>query len=669
MAILYGDIKKLVTQLADQIEPKAQCGFVCLGLAELNSSNGAKNTTGIMNDSIILLAKANPNEGTKTAQAPNQENLLAEVDKNSATNQDNKGIRDAIASFEEISTKRTRKQHIIGPLDEKAVSAKTSTRKGEILEVTLYKVILSELNKYQEKDGKFNGIIRIINSNMLQNCYSLIKSNPGNMTPGTKPITLDGISIAWFDKTETDIKEGRFKFSPARQVLIPKPRKPGEFRQLLIANPREKIVQKALQVILTAIFDPHFSKTSFGFRPGLSYVNALDLIHMRGGHMAWAINGDIKKCFDQIQIPHEIIMNCVKEKITCARTLALIERGLTAGYKNEKGELIKTKIGTPQGSILSPLLSKIVLDKFYKYIESLDSELNVGTSRRRNKEYQKLESSRAYYKTKSKSKNPNPEKARELLKEMRKLTKYDMHDPKYPRSMFVRFADDFVILLASTRDFAISIKEKVTVFLKEHCGLELNQNKTTIINTREGFDFLGAFIKRRTNSSIFNSFTGKDGNKITRRTTLRMAVDAPIKKLIEKLIENGFARRNHLSKVLAKGKTAMVFLTHFDIIRFFNSKITGLLTAYRFAGNFSLMARVIWILRQSCALTLARKFKLKTMRKTFKKFGMELRDPLTGVFLNIPATFSANHDFKTKPHPIFGLAKPTEALDNLLNNS
>ena len=377
-ADLHGDAKKLDTHFVDQKEPRTPSGSVCSGLAEVNSLTGTKNTAGIINDSIVLLAKTNPNEGNATAQAPKQVSLRATI----AQNQDDEGTRDITASTDSSSDKRARSQHSIATLSEKAGSVKNSAHKNEILENLIYRVILSELNKYKTSEGKYNGIIRILDSNLLQTCYSLIKSNPGNMTPGTENTTLDGINLEWFYKTATDIKEGRFKFSPARQTLIPKPNKPGEYRPLLIASPREKIVQKALQVLLNAIFDPHFSKSSFGFRPGRSLVNALNKLHKRGGGMSWAINGDITKCFDRI--PHDKIISFVKERISCVRTLTLIERGIKAGFKDETGRIIKTKIGTPQGSILSPLLSNIVLDKLDKYIESLDSELNVGTKRKSN---------------------------------------------------------------------------------------------------------------------------------------------------------------------------------------------------------------------------------------------------------------------------------------------
>lgn len=654
-AVLHGYVKKLETQIVDQKEPRAPRGSVCPGLAEVNSSHGAKDTGGIMNVGIILLAKTTPNEGNAIAQAPKQDTLRV----TNALNQDNGGTRDVTASVNLSADLRARSQHNIESQSEKAGSVKNSSHKGEILETHLYRVVLNELNKYKATDGKYNGIIRILDSEMLQTCYSLIKSKPGNMTPGTEDIKIDGINLEWFDKAAVDIREGRFKFKHARQILIPKPNKSGEFRPLLIASPREKIVQKALQVLMNAIFEPHFSKSSFGFRPGRSLINALNKNHKRGGPMAWLINGDITKCFDRI--PHDIILSSVKEKISCARTLTLIERGLKAGFKDEKGKIIKTKIGTPQGSILSPLLSNIILDKLDKYIESLDSELNVGKKRKPNTVYVRLEGLRHYYKRKQ------PILSNKYLQQMRSISKFYMHNEDFRRAIYNRYADDFVILLASTRKYAISLKEKIAIFLKEACGLELNDLKTTITNTRKGFMYLGALIKKRDNSSIFNSFKGKEGNKITRRSTLRIAVDAPIKLLVEKLIQNGLARRNQKATVLAKGRTELVHLTHYDIIRFFNSKITGILTAYRFAGNFSLLTKVLWILRQSCALTLTRKFKLKTMKKAFEKFGFDLVDPDTGVFLNIPKSFPATYDYTSKPHAIFG--NPEEVVDNLLKTS
>lgn len=89
----------------------------------------------------------------------------------------------------------------------------------------------------------------------------------------------------------------------------------------------------------------------------------------------------------------------------------------------------------------------------------------------------------------------------------------------------------------------------------------------------------------------------------------------------------------------------MVHLSHYDILKFFNSKVTGILNAYSFAGNYSSLSNIIWILRQSCALTLARKFKLKTLRKTFGTYGFDLTDPETGLSFKAPKSFVTNQDF------------------------
>lgn len=210
-AILHGDDKKLDTHIVDKKEPWAPSGSVCPGLAEVNSTQGAKDTVGIINDCIILLAKTSPNEGNAIAQAPKQDSLRATT----ALNRDNGGTRDVTASFDLNIEMRARSQHSIAALSEKAGSVKNSNHKGEILENQLYRVVLSDLNKYKAADGKYNGIIRIFDSKMLQICYSLIKSNPGNMTPSTEDITIDGININWFDKTAVDLRKGIFKFNPA----------------------------------------------------------------------------------------------------------------------------------------------------------------------------------------------------------------------------------------------------------------------------------------------------------------------------------------------------------------------------------------------------------------------------------------------------------------------
>jgi len=311
---------------------------------------------------------------------------------------------------------------------------------------------------------------------------------------------------------------------------------------------------------------------------------------------------------------------------------------LKVGYLDAKKR--KSEYGTPQGSILSPLLANVVLHELDKYIcNEIKQEYTLGKERKMNPVYTKLANKRKYLK-----KYPDKsETRRELLLELRKTPNRLREDPNFKRMLFIRYADDFVVLLAGTRKDALDIKEKISTFLLTNCGLILNQEKTTIVPLKQGFQFLGAFCKKRKNISIHNSFINQ--KRITRRSTLRLGVDAPILFLINKLIKNGFARRNHENVIFAKGITSLIHLDHTSIIQFFNGKIRGLLSYYSFAGNYSSLNKICWIFRQSCALTLARKFKLKTMRKTFKKFGFDLKDIGTDIKLEIPTSFTR----KSKP--------------------
>lgn len=131
---------------------------------------------------------------------------------------------------------------------------------------------------------KHNGLIQIIsNVNYLIACYYLIKGKPGNMSKGTTPETLDGIKLEYFNNLSLSLKKGTFSFSPTRRIMIPKGvGKSGE-RPLSIAAPREKIVQKAIGLILEAIFEPLFLDSSHGFRPQRGTHTALKQLHLAGG--------------------------------------------------------------------------------------------------------------------------------------------------------------------------------------------------------------------------------------------------------------------------------------------------------------------------------------------------------------------------------------------------
>ena len=113
----------------------------------------------------------------------------------------------------------------------------------------------------------------------------MIKSNTGISTKGVHDITLDGISREYIVRISKEIKNGRLKISPVRRVMIPKVGKT-ELRLLGVSSPREKIVQKALEIVLTVIFEKEFHECSHGFRPGLSCHTALKHIQLKVGNVA-----------------------------------------------------------------------------------------------------------------------------------------------------------------------------------------------------------------------------------------------------------------------------------------------------------------------------------------------------------------------------------------------
>jgi RNA-directed DNA polymerase len=132
--------------------------------------------------------------------------------------------------------------------------------------------------------------------------YKIIKSKLGNSIPGIERQTLDNINMDWFIKTCKNLKSGKFKFKPARRVHIPKKRSKDtdesqKLRLLYISNPRDKIVQQAIYLILHAIYEPFFFDSSHGSRPNRGNHSALHYIkcHMNG--VKWCVVADIDSNF------------------------------------------------------------------------------------------------------------------------------------------------------------------------------------------------------------------------------------------------------------------------------------------------------------------------------------------------------------------------------------
>ena len=367
---------------------------------------------------------------------------------------------------------------------------------------------------------------------------------------------------------------GKFYFTASRRVMIPKPK--GKKRPLGIAMPREKIIQKALAVILQAIWEEEFLDTSHGFRPGRSIHTALRELYIEGGRFTWVIQGDITKCFDSI--PHDVIMRLLKRKVRCQRTLEYVQKSLTAGYRDlENDKTVKGTRGTAQGSVLSPILCNIVLHELDKYIHKLKERYERGKTRRRNPEYIKIISKRRSIR--------DPKKKKEMLAEARKLHSKDQMDPNFRRLKYVRYADDFVILILGPHAEAEMVKRNVGEILMRKCGLELNTEKTIITQVeKQGFKFLGAACNKADRAK---AYVTKHGRMKSARANVRLRVNADIGRITDRLLTSKMAKRGNDNKITGSVYNAMINMEHYDIISFYNSKIRGILNYYSFAGNRS----------------------------------------------------------------------------------
>lgn len=181
-----------------------------------------------------------------------------------------------------------------------------------------------------------------------------------------------------------------------------------------------------------------------------------------------------------------MIIELIKTKIKCDKTVQLVRKSLKAGYIDPNtSKHVRPLEGTPQGSVLSPLLANIVLNELDRYMDNLKKSFETGKKRGRKKEYDKITAShRIQFIQRTKPGS--------LALERRNIPSTDLNAPDFKRLMYLRYADDFVILVTGTKDEAKHIKHLVADVLNKKCGLELHKDKTTITACRDGFHFQGA---------------------------------------------------------------------------------------------------------------------------------------------------------------------------------
>ena len=205
---------------------------------------------------------------------------------------------------------------------------------------------------------------KVSRSDVLWRAWVAVRRNNG--APGIDKITLAGVEEYGIDRLlgelASELEEGRYRPLPARRVYIPKPGAPaGEQRPLSIPPVRDRIVQAAVKIVLEPVFEAGFLPVSFGFRPGRSQQDALQvLIDECARGRRWVVETDIASCFTAI--PHDQLMQAIEERVVDQSVLRLLRQVLRAGVMQD-GQVRREVTGAAQGGPISPLLCNVYLHR------------------------------------------------------------------------------------------------------------------------------------------------------------------------------------------------------------------------------------------------------------------------------------------------------------------
>jgi RNA-directed DNA polymerase len=285
--------------------------------------------------------------------------------------------------------------------------------------------------------------------------WSRVRGNKGARSAGVDGIAPSRIAdpAGWLTELQHTLKARRFSPEPVRERMIPK--RGGKLRRLGIPTAADRVVQSVLKLVLEPVFEADFQPSSYGFRPGRRAQDAIAEIHYLASpnrNYEWVFEADIAACFDEID--HGALMTRVRDRIADKRVLGLVKAFLVSGILSEGGTDRATYTGTPQGGILSPLLANIALavldEHFTRKWEALGPEWTRAKLRRQG----------------------------------------------VPAYRLVRYADDFVVMVAGTRADCEALWTELGSVLAP-TGLRLSADKSRVCHIDEGLDFLGFRIQRR----------------------------------------------------------------------------------------------------------------------------------------------------------------------------
>jgi len=469
----------------------------------------------------------------------------------------------------------------------------------------------------------------------------------------------DGISLRDFFMVSELIKKGLYPWGSSSRVYFPKPGVPDKKRPITIPPFMDRIVQKAISMVLEAIYEPYFEvqNRSFGFRPNKGCHDAIVACTSTytSGKIT-AIEGDIEAAYDTVN--KDKLIQVLSKKITDRKFLRLIRDRLDYDFveKSPTGDLrFRPALGIPQGGIDSPYLFNIYmkeLDDFiftqvqdyvnllnskisdtrkFKWLYSHYMSLRQKTARAIKKFKKELSSANLPAKVfQLKSSLFNAIREARLLKHKLNFIKSEHPNKRMISLLYVRYADDWIILTNGDKQIATTIKEKIRLFLLDNLELKLSDKKTFITDIRKTpAKFLGFELRHRKIGPLVRKpvkNTGPKGKRFNlQRTTGGTIVwSSPDRqRLINRFHMKGFCDKEGFPRELPWLSTMEPHV----IIERYNAVIRGLFEYYYgFIRNISSLQRWIYILRMSCIKTLAQKFRTTT-KGIFRRFGTNLTSP------------------------------------------
>jgi group II intron reverse transcriptase/maturase len=493
-----------------------------------------------------------------------------------------------------------------------------------------------------------------------ENLSEGLKRTRGSSAPGLDGDVKANFTVQKIEKLHKELASQKYQPKPAKRINIPKP--DGGTRPLGIASQRDKVVQAAILNRLEPILEAEFLESSQGFRPGRNCHGALREIKQKWQNATWIINIDVVKYFDTIQ--HEILLSKLSPYMD-QPSKELIRKLLKAGYVDlQMGESVFNPIlGTPQGSLISPILANLYLHELDCLMEdTLIPKYTDGDARKFVAGYHNRKNLTAAEKTAIEGLGiEGLAKAARALKHNEwanaGLPGRDPHDEGFRRCYYVRYADDFMIGFSGPKIEAEEIQAEIIKLLEESLKLKVNVEKSSINHSgNRDIKFLGMYVRylpaKLTTAKAPNQNVPEAGVSQIKRISINSAqLRIPVKKLLERAIERGYATKRKSGSIRATSCRKLSSLEDKQIVQRYSSVIRGIMNYYSCANRLSDLWAVVSIYRKSCALTLADKHKLKTAAKAYKIYGPKLRinDPTNSkkpVELFYPESLKTTTNFK-----------------------